>query len=213
MNAPGPVFVPLARLLHWTMAVLVLAMLFIGAGIVSTVSDEHSLLLALHRPLGIAILLLAVLRLAVRLRHPPPPLPRDMPAWQRWTARASHRLLYGAMIAMPLVGWAMLSARGDPVVLAGALHLPPIMPRGAISAALLREAHAWLAYGFLLLILLHVAAALYHGLLRHDGVLASMTGWRAGIARGSARDTGEEAATKQAAGRETTSGRGSPPCR
>lgn len=197
MNAPAPVFLPLARLLHWTMAVLILAMLFIGAGMVSTVSDKHSLLLALHRPLGIAILLLAVLRLAVRLRHSPPPLPPDLPAWQRRAARASHWLLYGAMIAMPLVGWAMLSARGDPVVLGGALHLPPIVPRDAISAAFLREAHAWLAYGFFLLILLHVAAALYHGLVRRDGVFASMTAWRAGIARETAPDTGEEVATKQ----------------
>ncbi len=180
MNTPTAVFPPLARLLHWAMAVMILAMLFIGAGMVATVSEKHSLLLALHRPLGIAILLLAVLRLAVRLRHPPPPLPHDLPAWQRHAAKASHWLLYGAMIAMPLVGWAMLSARGDPVTMAGGWQLPPIVPQGPVAAAFLREAHAWLAYGLFLLILLHVAAALYHGLLRRDGVFSSMATWRTG---------------------------------
>ena len=88
MNTPAT-FHPFARVLHWTMAVLILAMLFIGVGMVGTVSPKHQWLLAIHRPLGVAILLLVVVRLAVRLRTQPPALPDDMPRWQRSFLAAS----------------------------------------------------------------------------------------------------------------------------
>ena len=78
MARPIDMFVWPARLLHWLMAAMILAMLFIGVGMVASVSERHDWLVRLHKPLGIAILLLAVLRLAVRLRHPPPPLPADL---------------------------------------------------------------------------------------------------------------------------------------
>ena len=163
-----------ARVLHWTMAVLILAMLFIGVGMVATVSEKHSWLLAIHKPLGIAILLLAIVRLAVRLRHPPPPLPADLPALQKLAAHLSHWLLYALMIAMPLIGWAMLSAGGYPVMLSHSLRLPAILPENALVFAWLRTMHGALAYLLFLTFLAHMGAALYHGLIRRDGVLRSM---------------------------------------
>lgn len=167
-----------ARILHWLMAILILAMLFIGVGMVASVSERHEWLLRIHKPLGIAILLLAVVRLAVRLRHPPPPLPADLPALQKLAAHASHWLLYALMIAMPLVGWAMLSAGGYPVMLSESLRLPAILPANATAFAVLRHLHGWLALLLLLTFLAHLGAALYHGLIRRDSVLASMVGGR-----------------------------------
>ncbi len=70
-------FSPLAALLHWTMALLILTMLFVGVGMVATVSHAHNTLIAIHRPLGIAILLLVMLRIGVRFRRGSPPLPDD----------------------------------------------------------------------------------------------------------------------------------------
>ena len=105
-------FHPLARLLHWLMALLILAMLFIGVSMVVDLSPRHTVLLSLHKATGLALLLLVVLRIAVRLGVPHPPLPHDLPAPQRWAAAASHVLLYGLMLGMPLLGWAMLSAGG-----------------------------------------------------------------------------------------------------
>lgn len=167
-------FDPVARLLHWLMAALILAMLFIGVGMVSTVSERYATLVAIHRPLGVAILCLAALRLANRLRRPAPPLPRDLPAWQGFAARASHLLLYGLMLGLPLIGWAMQSAGQVPILLYGQLSLPPILPASPVLHALLRSAHQVLAYGLFLLILLHVAAALMHRFIRRDGVFRSM---------------------------------------
>ncbi|HKT29169.1 cytochrome b [Dyella sp.] len=171
-------FVFAARVLHWLMAIMIVSMLFIGVGLVASVSERHAWLLAIHKPLGIAILVLAVIRLIVRLRNPPPPLPADLPAVQKLAAYASHYLLYALMIAMPLVGWAMLSAGGYPVMLSPSLRLPPIFPANAAAFAVLRYAHAWLAALLFLTFLAHLGAALYHGLIRRDGVLSSMTGIR-----------------------------------
>jgi cytochrome b561 len=173
-------FGALQRLLHWSMAVLIVTMLFVGVGMVSTVSRLHESLIALHRPLGIALLALVIMRLVVRLTRGAPPLPADLPVWQRLGAHASHLALYALMIAMPLIGWSMLSAGGYPVVMFGGVHLPPIVPRDVALYAWLRAAHTWLAMALYATVLLHLAAALFHALIRRDGVLASM-------ARGEAR--------------------------
>jgi cytochrome b561 len=165
-----------ARLLHWVMAVLIVAMLFIGVGMTATVSTWHDVLLSLHRPLGAAILVLACLRVVVRLTSRPPALPADLPVWQKLAAHGSHLALYGLMIAMPLIGWAMVSAGGYPVTLWGGVTLPAILPADPTLFAWLRLAHRWLAYLFFLTFVAHFAAALYHGLIRRDGVLGSMTG-------------------------------------
>jgi cytochrome b561 len=167
-------FTPLQRLLHWLMAVCILAMLFIGVGMVSTVMPKYLTLVSIHRPLGIAILLLALIRLVVRLRDGAPPLPADLPAPMKLGAELSHYALYALMIGMPLIGWAMLSAAAYPVVLFGDVHLPAILPQNDRLHALLWDAHYYLAFAFMALILLHVAAALFHALIRRDGVFAAM---------------------------------------
>ncbi|ONC77459.1 cytochrome b [Burkholderia pseudomallei] len=169
-------FSPLARLLHWVMAAMIVSMLFVGAGMVTTVSGRHAALVAMHKPLGVAVLVLACVRVVVRLSSRPPALPADLPGWQKFAAHGSHLVLYALMIAMPLVGWAMLSAGGYPVTLGGGVRLPSIVPADAVWFAWLRHAHRWLAYLFFATFLAHFAAALYHGMIRWDGVLRAMVG-------------------------------------
>jgi cytochrome b561 len=172
MNAPAH-FNATARVLHWTMAAMILAMLFIGVAMVASIG-QREWLIALHRPLGIAILLLALVRLHNRRRHRPPPLPADLPRWQATAAHASHYALYGLMLAMPLIGWAMLSAGGFPVRMTASWLLPPIAPRDAVLYAWLRSLHGWLAYALFATVLAHLSAALFHAWVRRDGVFASM---------------------------------------
>lgn len=161
------------RLLHWLMALAIFTMLFVGAGMVSSVANRDWLY-DLHKPLGIAILVLALLRLAVRLSTRTPPLPGDMPLFMQLVAKFSHLLLYGLMLAMPLVGWLMLSAGGYPVTLGGGIELPALVAKSNSLYALLRPLHSLLAYSLLLLVLGHMAAALFHGLIRRDAVLSSI---------------------------------------
>jgi cytochrome b561 len=166
-----------SRLLHWTMAVMVLARLFSGIAMGGSLADYHRLV-AIHRPLGILILVLVALRLANRLIRPAAPLPLDMPGILRLAAQASHALLYTLMVALPLVGWTMLSAAGNPVVLIGAWHLPPLLPPSDALYALLRPLHTVLAFVLFATFLVHLGAALMHALIFRDGVFQSMVSWR-----------------------------------
>jgi cytochrome b561 len=167
-----------ARLLHWLMAVLIVAMLFIGVGMVSTVGASHNWLVPLHKSVGVTLLLLVLIRLAVRATHRTPPLPSDMPAPQKAIAHLSHLVLYALMIALPLVGWSMLSAGGYPITVWGAVHLPPLLSPDRGLYASLRHLHTYLAYALFLTVIAHLSAALMHGLIFKDGVLQSMATWR-----------------------------------
>jgi len=167
-------FTLLSRVLHWLMAVLILAMLFIGVAMVSSISDYHRLV-SIHKPLGALLLVLVTIRLINRLRNPPPPLPAGMPAILRFAAHASHWILYALMIALPLVGWGMLSAGGYPIDLWGSFHLPAILPHSSTLYAVLRPAHTLLAYALFAVFLVHLGAALAHAFLFKDGVFESMT--------------------------------------
>jgi cytochrome b561 len=170
-------FTALSRFLHWLMAILIITMLFIGVGMVVSLSNYH-LLLSIHKPLGISVLILAAVRLINRLLNPPPPLPDHMPGWQKLAAKSSHVLLYILMFALPLVGWSMLSAARYPIVLYGSLHLPYILPHAPEVYVLLRKVHTGLAYMLFATIAIHVSAALMHGLIYRDGVFGSMASWK-----------------------------------
>ena len=167
-------FTPLQRLIHWVMAACLLAMLFIGVGMVSTVMPKYLPLVSIHKSLGITILVLALIRLAVRLRFGAPALPADLPEPVKLAAHLSHYAFYALMIAMPLIGWAMLSAAAYPVVVFGGLYLPAILPQSDSLHSLLWDAHFYLAFVFFALILLHLAAALFHAIVRRDGVFDAM---------------------------------------
>jgi cytochrome b561 len=167
-------FTVLQRTLHWLMAICIFGILFVGVGMVSTIAPKYLPLFILHRTLGVAILLLAILRIGVRLRSGAPALPADLPKPMKLAAHLSHYALYGLMILMPLLGWAMLSAANYPIVLLGGLRLPPIASANAQLHTLLWHAHVYLAFAFYALVLLHLAAALFHALVRRDGVFASM---------------------------------------
>ncbi|WP_312394248.1 cytochrome b [Mixta calida] len=171
-------FHPALRVLHWLMATAILAMLFIGVAMVSTVSSLHALLVSLHKPLGLMILLLVLVRLWLRFFTATPPLPRSIPGWQRGLAHLSHWILYALMLAQPLIGWAMLSAAGYPITIGAGIVLPPLLPVNNDVYALLRPLHSLVALLLFMTIMGHLAAALLHALILRDGVFESMTGQR-----------------------------------
>jgi cytochrome b561 len=176
MSVPTRQFAAVSRILHWLMAAMVLAMLGIGVAMVASLGD-YPLLVSIHRPLGIAVLVLVVIRFANRLVNPPPPFPPTMSRTERLVATASEYAMYGLMFALPLVGWGMLSAARYPIVLYGPLHLPQILPHDPALHAVLRKAHTILAYSLILLFLAHLGAVLYHALIVRDGLLNRMVPW------------------------------------
>jgi len=155
---------------------MVLTMLGIGAAMVVSLGDYHALV-SIHRPLGIAILMLVVVRFVNRRLNPPPPFPATMSSLERRVATASELVMYGLMALLPLVGWGMLSAARYPVVLYGSLHLPFILPHSPRLYAVLRQAHTILAYAFFATFMAHLSAILFHTLIVRDGMLNRMAPW------------------------------------
>lgn len=162
------------RFLHWFMAACIISMLFIGIGMISVVTPKYLTLIGIHKLLGLLILVLALIRLTFRIAYGAPALPPDLPFLIKLAAESSQWILYGLMIAMPLIGWGMLSASSHPVILPGGLHVPPILPVSPRLYAQLRQAHYLLALAFFALILTHFAAILFHKLVRNDGVFETM---------------------------------------
>jgi cytochrome b561 len=173
---PAVKFALLSRILHWLMAAMLLAMLFIGIAMVASLRNYHALV-AIHRPLGIMIFILAIIRLINRKLTTLPPFPPTMSRQERWIATASERLLYTLMLALPLVGWGMLSAGNYSVVMFGPAHLPSILPANPTLYAILRKTHTILAFLLFLTFLGHVSAVLFHTLIIRDRLLSRMAIW------------------------------------
>jgi cytochrome b561 len=175
-SAPPARFTLFSRLLHWSMVVMVIAQLLLGVTMVASLG-YYPLLLAIHRPLGVAILAFAVIRLANRLTHHPPPFLATMSRAERRIATWSEYLLYALLLAQPLVGWAMLSAARYPIVLYGPVHLPGIAPHSITLYAVLRLSHSILALLLFLTFTAHMSAVLFHTFVLHDGILDRMALW------------------------------------
>lgn len=175
MNSIVP-YKPLARIMHWLTALLVLltipaAVLMLTPGIGRSLQDP---LFIFHKNIGVVILILVAVRLAYRLINPPPPLPASVPGFQRIVAEATHWALYGFLLAMALSGYIRVSAGGFPLEVFDSLGIPRLAPRSDELAAIAKQAHATLRFPLIALIALHIGAALYHGLIKRDGVLRRM---------------------------------------
>lgn len=180
----GADYTAVAKLLHWLIAAFVLAL--IALGLLMTRTADLGLkfqLYQLHKSFGITVLGLMVLRVAWRLVNPPPPLPQSVHGAERLAAHGGHLGLYLLLLAMPLTGWAMVSAASFalPTTLYGAVPWPHIGPIAALPAAEKKSveatakfAHWALGLGLAALVAIHVLAALRHALFLKDGVFSRM---------------------------------------
>ncbi len=161
--------------LHWIIAALILAALPLGLIMTGLpLSPQKLKFYAWHKWLGVTVFVLAVVRLLWRVRHPPPPLPASVPAWQRSAASVLHACLYVLMLAIPLAGWLMSSAKGFQTVYLGILPIPDLIAKDEALGKTLATVHAWLAYALIALLMVHVAAALKHHFIDRDDVLRRM---------------------------------------
>ncbi|OIN78767.1 cytochrome b [Mycobacterium malmoense] len=165
-----------SRILHWLMAPMVIAQLLVGVAMIASLG-YYPLLLAIHRPLGVLILVFAVLRLANRLTQRLPPFPATMSRVERRIASWSEYLLYALLLVQPLTGWATLSAARFPIILGGPLRLPGIAPHDIDVYAVLRQAHSVFAFLLFLTFTAHVCAVLFHTLALRDRLLDRMALW------------------------------------
>lgn len=164
----------MTRLLHWLTAALVLAALFIGFGMVNSVSD-YARLVIIHKTLGVTILAVVLIRIINRLTCRAPALPSTVGRLERRLVVISEASLYALLVIQPLLGWAMVSAGGSPVVVLESARLPRIAPFDAHLFSLLRQAHSVVAYVLVVVIAAHVSAIVLHTVTLRDGMLSRMT--------------------------------------
>jgi cytochrome b561 len=171
----GHGYTRIAITLHWVIVALLIAQ-FIFAWTMPHIGRNTPVttLISLHFTFGIIILFVAVIRLAWRVTHPEPEPEDGVPPWQVATARVIHWLLYLLLFVVPILGWINASWRDMPIVMFGR-ELPKLVGPRAAGWGWTGDIHALLAtYALLGLVGLHVAAALYHYLVRRDGVLQRM---------------------------------------
>jgi cytochrome b561 len=138
------------------------------------VSPLRLKLYAWHKWIGVSIFVLVLLRLCWRLYSPPPALPAAMPGWEKRAAEISHHLLYLLLLAVPLSGWLMSSAKGFQTVLFGLWPIPDLLAKNPALGAALEAVHETLTWLFAGVIGLHAAAALKHHFIDRDAVLTRM---------------------------------------
>ncbi|MFI7001008.1 cytochrome b [Nocardia sp. NPDC050175] len=166
-------FDALTRVVHWLMAALVVTALVAGAGMVHW-WGESAALRTLHMTVGVGVLVFALVRVVNRvLRRGPGAFARLGPV-ERWLAGASEILMYALLLAQPLIGWAMVSASGGEVQLAGGVELPALVPADWQLYERLRPLHTYFGYALLAVFTAHICAIAFHALVLRDGLLSRM---------------------------------------
>jgi cytochrome b561 len=165
-----------ARLIHWAMALLVLAM--IPAGMVMVQPDiDRSLqnsLFIFHKNVGVLLLILVVVRVLYRWRNPPAPLPDDLPGWQHRIAGISHYSLDALLFSIPVAGYFRVKAGGFPIETLDWLGVPSLVPRSDALAEAAKTVHYVAGLAMAGIIASHIGAAAFHGIIRRDGVFSRM---------------------------------------
>jgi cytochrome b561 len=183
VEAPSAHYTRVAITLHWLIAIGILSLIVIGLVMTQLhlTTGTKFQLFQLHKSIGITVLGLALLRVAWRLSHRPPPLPSSMPAAERQAAESTHTTLYVFMLGLPLSGWAMVSAspRNIPTVLYGLVHWPhlPVLSTlhdKATVEKVLVYVHVVGAWMLIAVLVLHIGAALRHQFILRDQIMSRM---------------------------------------
>jgi cytochrome b561 len=168
-------YTAVAQGLHWLIAALIVTQFALALTAADLPLGMHKLaLLARHKSVGMTILMLAILRLLWRLKHPVPALPAGMSPVEKFLARATHAAFYALLFAMPLTGWMMSSAKNYSVSWFGVFTWPNLIAKNEHAFALLRSTHYALSNALFAIAVLHILAALKHHFWNKDDVLLRM---------------------------------------
>ena len=168
-------YTPTAKALHWLMTALIFGLLALGFYMHDLpLSPDKLKLYSWHKWAGVSVFLFLWLRLLWRLAHRPPALPGHMAKAAQWAAHAGHATLYGLMIAIPLSGWLMSSAKGFQTVWFGLLPIPDLLTKNKEAGDWLAMVHQSLNLLLLAVLVGHIGAALKHHFIDKDDILTRM---------------------------------------
>jgi cytochrome b561 len=162
---------------HWVTVALVVTQAVLGFAFAEAARGAaYATLFQWHKTLGVLILLIVLARLAYRLKEPPPPFPVELPKWERIVAVWNHRIFYFLLIVLPPIGFVAASglAEGPTTPFVGGINVPVVPGIDKATGELFAEIHGTLAIILLVLIVLHIAAALKHQFYDHWRVSGRM---------------------------------------
>lgn len=170
----GPRYTKVAIWLHWVIGLAVIANIGLAMLTEDMPRETQQAAMGIHKPLGIAILVLSALRILWRLGHRAPPLPASVAPWQHAASKAVHVLFYALLILLPLSGWLWMSAANRPIDFFGLFTLPSLAGPDKAVADMMHEGHELLGLTMLALVVLHILAVLKHQFIDRSGVAARM---------------------------------------
>ena len=166
-------------ILHWLIAVMILVqVLLITANEATDGQPISREFIQIHKALGLTVLVLTLVRIGWRVANPAIPLPDTMKRWEKIVSRTTHVLFYVLLLAMPLTGWAAVSATGRELSWFGLFNWPLLPISGGRDAfKSIIGIHELVMKGMYGLIALHVVGALKHQFIDRDNVLHRMIPW------------------------------------
>jgi len=167
-------YLPSVIFLHWLLAVALVGMIPLGWYMTSIEDDPGSdWYFDLHKSIGLIVAALILIRIVLRLRHRPAPLPGTTPIWQRQLSTATHRLLYACMVIMPITGYIGASFSKEGLRFFGS-RLPVWATTNKDISEFFFSIHSITTWVLVVLISLHVLAGLKHLFIDRDGVFQRM---------------------------------------
>ena len=162
------------KFFHWTIGVLILGMLAVGAYMADYApKDLKGILYMNHKAVGVIVLMLVLARILWKFQNQTPAYPESMPGWQKKSAIGLHHVLYIIMFLMPLSGYVMSVAGGHSINMWG-WQVPDLISPNKPLAGLAHEAHETIAAIFYVVLPIHIGAALYHYFIQKDNILQRM---------------------------------------
>jgi cytochrome b561 len=168
-------YTPIAQVFHWLIALLIVVQFVLARMAAALPLGARKLaLLAEHKSFGMTVLMLVVIRFAWRLKNPPPLLPTNLRRVERFLARVTHLSFYVLLVAMPVSGWLMSSAKNYSVSWFGAFSWPNLIGPDDTAFSFFKTLHHLLSNLLFAIASLHILAALKHHFWNKDDVLARM---------------------------------------
>lgn len=175
IETAAPQYTSTAKVLHWLIALMIIGLFALGQYMSDlSMSPSKLQLYSWHKWAGVTVFLLVLIRLGWRLLHAPPALPAQMSKRQQLASHASHTMLYVLMLAIPISGWLMSSAKGYQTVWFGVVPLPDLIGKDKQIGEALAELHGSLNGLLMLIVSIHALAALKHHFIDRDDVLLRM---------------------------------------
>lgn len=176
MSFGGERYNKLAIMLHWLIAVMVFVLIAMGIYMsdIPKGTPDRAFYFNLHKSIGVTVGILVLFRIWWRHKNPPPQLDRSLPSWQILASKFSHGLLYLSLILMPIFGFAASQFTKYGVTYFGLFKIPPMGPNDPETRDFIQSIHHELSHLLIILIVIHVLAAMYHQFIRRDGLLRRM---------------------------------------